>query len=230
MVNPKIYILISTYKRPEYLPQCLDSLYDAQEYGSNVKFILMDDGSPDKETEEALNNCKLNKQVIIYKENMGLRNRIIDFFDIVRKDKPDYIGILGNDVIMPKDWLKIMLEVHNTTDVDILSPNYLPSNPAFTLGQPDTDNKGYRRAYTVGVWLMKKEMIDDLYFDRTDLRGIKGSIQIIHQIKVDKTPNIGFTTKVVGNDIGHHSGLATEHIKSEEHREYSNEVGREVTW
>jgi len=226
----KILILFTAYKRFEYTRRSIKAIEDAQKYGPNVTFILINDGSPGKETSKILEGCKLNKRVINHKENIGLRNRTIDFFDIVRKDNPDFICKLDNDVMVPKNWLNDMLEVFRTTDVDILSANCNPSNPAYTIGIDDVENKGYRPSHTVGQWLMKKEMIDDVCFERTSLRGIWGSIHIMYQIVYEKKPNIGFTTKVVCENLGHNTGKHPEAIKTDEYRKYYKESGRHVTW
>ena len=228
--NLSVYIYIPTYKRPEYLKACLEHMEKAQEYSSGVKFFIINDGSPDDGTKEILEGCKLNKVIINHEENQGLRNTTIDFLDIAVKERPDFICKVDNDFMVPKNWLNNLFEVFNTTDVDVLSPDYAPSHPAYTVATGDIENKGYRPSPTVGMWLMRTSILDDMVFDRTSLSGIRGSIYIMYQIVAEKEPNIGFTTKVVGNNYGHWSGNHKKTIKTKEYKDYYKEVGRAVSW
>jgi len=226
----KIAIFLPTYKRPEYTVQCIKALEEAQEY-KNTSFYLVDDGSNDG-TDEILKNAKLpNKTVIVYPENVGLRFNTIKFFDWAREEKVDIIGVVGNDALMPKNWLNGMLDALLNTDLDVASLNHLPSNPAFRQGQNDTEGKGYRKADNlVGLWFMDRRLTDDLVFEHSSLSGIRGSEIILRQIKIGKEPNIGWVTSMTALDLGHWSGKAEGHIKSKAHRRYSNEIGRPVSW
>ena len=195
-----------------------------------MEFCLCDDGSED-DTLNIFDTSNLPTSYMLHKENRGLRNTIIEFFNAVGDRGCDFIGIIGNDVLMPKNWLNKMLDVFERTDADILSPNYLPSNPAYKLGVDDTEGKGYRPARgVVGIWLMKKSMIDDVIFEHHPVWGIKGAMNIMWQIKMEKDPNIGWVPEVEAQDIGHWSGKHPEHIKSPEHAEYYAAVGRKVGW
>ena len=217
------------YKRPEYTKLCIKALEEAQAY-PRTAFYLVDDGSEDG-TREILEKSTLPKRVTINKENKGLRDTVIDFFETVRDKDYDFIAIVGNDVLMPKDWVKKMIDKFEVTDADVLSPNYMPSNPAYAFGQTDDKGLGYRpEKMIVGLWFMKIEMIKDLIFERFHLWGIKGSKQLLTQIKLDKDPKIGWNTDVMAQDLGHWSGKHPDHIKTMEHLEYYNEVGRNLSY
>ncbi len=207
-IDLKIAVFMSHYKRPEYTKIALDNLENAQEY-KNTDFYIVDDNNP----------------------NYGLRDRIIDFFDNVRGKGYDLLCKVDNDCVVPKNWLNKVVDVFSKTDADILSPNVMPSNAAFTYGQDDTEGKGYRPSEIVGgLWCMKSECIDGLEFTKYGTNGLVGAISILKQIVTEKDLNIGWIPDLIVEDVGHWSGIHKDHIKSREHFEYSLEVSREVAW
>lgn len=169
-------------------------------------------------------------KVFEHKGEKGLREAIMDFFNIV-KGKYDIIAKIDNDCVVPQGWMDTITEIFQTTDVDILSPNVVPSNAALTYGDNTENELGYRRGKIVGgLWCMKVKMLEDIVFSHYEVGGIKGAFNILKQIVLDKQPNIGWTTKVTIQDIGHWSGSHPEHIKSKEHEQYSLEIGRKIAW
>jgi glycosyltransferase involved in cell wall biosynthesis len=207
----------------------MDALEASQEYGAGTKFFLFDDGSCDG-TLEILMASNLPKMVITHKENIGLRNTIIEFFDIVRDRKFDYLIKMDNDCEVPKNWINELVQIMHSTNADIISPNVLPSNAAFEHGEEDIHGLGYRSSQAVGgLWCMKKSMIEGLYFEKAGF-GIRGAFNILKQIILEKEPKIGWTEKVTVQDIGHWSGEHPKHIKNESHAQYSAHVGRSIVW
>lgn len=220
--------LVTCYKRPEYTYQCVKALEEAQDYKDTL-FHLWDDGSNDG-TDEILNDSKLNKRVVIGKDNRGLRNILIDFLELT-SSQSKYICVVGNDCLMPKNWMNDILEVFNKSDADILSPDVFPSHAALRLGKPDTEGLGYMPSdYVGGLWFMKRSMIDGMKFERYNVVGINGAFEILNQIILDKEPKIGWVPNVVVQDIGHWSGKHPLCIKSDEHRDYYSEINRKVSW
>lgn len=220
-------VLVPCYKRPEYTMKCIVSLERSQEY-VDTDFYLIDDGSNDG-TYEILSDAKLNSIVITRAESSGLRNTIIDFFELIKNEKYEYIAKMDNDCIVPKNWLNDLINVLETTDADIVSPNVMPSNAAFHYGTDS--NKGYRPSEFVGgLWCMKAKLIKDVYFERFSPNGISGAHNLLKQIVVENEAKVGWVPEVVVDDIGHWSGTHPEHIKSEDHRIYSAEIGRGVSW
>lgn len=206
--NSRIAILVPCYKRPEYTELCLKALQDSQEY-PNAEFQVINDEEP----------------------NLGLRERIIDFFDYVKERDFEFIAKMDNDCLVPKNWLNDILAVFNKSDADILSPNVIPSNAAYTYGKDDLENKGYRPAEIVGgLWVMKTSLLKDMYFERVGTEGLTGAISILKQIATEKEPKIGWVSNVNVEDMGHWSGKHNLHIKSKEHEIYSKEVGRQIAW
>lgn len=225
----KTAILLPAYKRPEYTQKCVRALEDAQEYPETL-FMLVDDGSNDA-TAEIFVKSELPKNVVIHYENRGLRNVLIDFIEWVRLGDFELLGVIGNDCVVPKDWLTTIERHFRITTADILSPNVFPSNAAFKFGKEDTEGLGYRPSKIVGgLWYMRRDMIEGISFDRFEVRGIKGAFNILDRIIIEKDPKIGWVTDVVVQDLGHWSGQHPEHIKSEPHRQYYEEVGRRIVW
>lgn len=203
----KVAFFLSYYKRPEYLQKTLDSLKE-QEY-DNVDFYIVEDDNP----------------------NTGLRNRTIDFFESIRDKKYDVLMKGDADCIFPKDYIKEMVKYLNITDADILSANVEPSNAAFTYGKADKENKGYRPSEIVGgLWVFRKSLIEGMYFERHELKGLLGAVSLLRQIVTEKEPKVGWIKEVTVQDVGHWSGAHKEHVRSKEHFEYSKEVGRSVAW
>lgn len=206
--QPKIALFLSHYKRPEYTELAIDALKNAQEY-HNTDVFIVDDNNP----------------------NLGLRQRIIDFFNTVRGQKYDILAKMDNDCIVPKNWLNDIVNVMRNSDADILSPNVVPSNAAFVYGREDIDKKGYRPADIVGgLWCMKASLIEDMYFESHPTNGLTGAISILKQICVEKEPKIGWVADVIVEDVGHWSGKHKLHIKTKDHELYSKEVGRQIGW
>jgi hypothetical protein len=208
MSQPKIAFFMSFYKRPEYTELCMKSIKDSQEY-VNTDFYIVEDDNP----------------------NVGLRNRIIDFFEVIKDKGYDILIKMDSDCMVPRNYVNDMVKVLTSTDADILSPNVIPSNAAFTYGREDLENKGYRPAEIVGgLWCMKADLIKDMYFERHPTTGLMGAISILKQICVEKEPKIGWVADVTVEDVGHWSGKHQLHIKSKEHETYSKEAGRQIAW
>ena len=223
----KVEILCPAFRRPEYTAQCIKALEETTY--DNCLFHLWDDGSCDG-TDRILQASSLNKRVVVNPENMGLRNILINFLEIVNKDT-EFIAVVGNDCLMPKNWLNDMLAVFAKSDADILSPDVNPSHAALRLGRPD-EGQGYMPSdYVGGLWFMKRSMIEGMAFERyPNLQGINGAFEILKQIIMDKEPKIGWVPSVVVEDIGHWSGTHEKNIKSDEHREYYAQVNRRISW
>lgn len=208
MADLKIAVFLSHYQRPEYTQMCLDALYSAQEY-HNTEIIIVEDDNP----------------------NLGLRERVIDFFDYVKNRDFDVLAKMDNDCLVPKNWLNDMVERLYNTDADILSPNVEPSNAAYTYGREDIDKKGYRPAEIVGgLWVMGASLIKDMYFERVGTEGLTGAISILKQIVTEKEPKVGWVPEVIVQDVGHWSGKHKLHLKNKEHEQYSKIVGRQIAW
>lgn len=229
MCADRVAVFVPCYKRPEYTKKLIESVEGAQLY-DGVDFYLFDDGSND-ETAEILRSAKLNTILSINKENRGLRNCVIDFFEMVEKEDYQYLVKLDNDVTVPQNWLDNLISIFKNTKVDILSPNVVPSDAAYKFGKDDQNNNWYRPSKIVGgLWAMRSHLPKGINFERHSVGGIVGAFQCLNQIILEKEPEVGWAHTITVQDIGHWSGQHPEHIKSEDHAEYSAEVGRRVAW
>ena len=226
----KVEILLPAFKRPEYTHQCIKALEEAQAY-DNCLFHLWDDGSCDC-TDSILQQSSLNKRVVISPENRGLRNVLINFIELVQPTT-EFICVVGNDCLMPKNWMNDMLAVfERNPEVDILSPDVTPSHAALRMGEPDVEGKGYMRSsYVGGLWFMRRKLVEGMSFERYDASlGIKGAFEVLNQIILEKEPKIGWVPSVVVDDVGHWSGTHPLCIKSDEHKDYYANIGRKISW
>ena len=154
---------------------------------------------------------------------------MIEFIKQTR-GKYDLLGKVDNDCLVPKNWLDSIIDIFDTSDVDILSPNVMPSNAANKYGRR-VKGLPYMPAKIVGgLWFMKSELTKGIDFEDYNVTGVKGAHEVLKQIILEKDPKVGWTDKVVFEDMGHWSGKHPEHVKTKDHEEYSKEVGREVAW
>lgn len=219
-------VVVPCYKRPEYTEKCIRALEKAQEYVDTL-FYLVDDGSNDS-TESILRASSLPSYVVVNKEHKGLRDTLIDFFSFSKKFK--FAFKIDNDCVVPKNWLTLMKNILNEGQVDILSPNVYPSDAANKYGTPVFGLNYIPSRIVGGLWSMKTDLYKDIDFEHIETFGIKGAFNLLNQIIVEKEPVVGWLPTVVVQDIGHFSGKHPDHIKSEDHLNYSIEVGRPVSW
>jgi hypothetical protein len=125
MKKYKYGISITTYNRPEYLSQFLETFRNTNFLEGTVVRIL-DDDSSNKETLEMLNNFKIdNPNVELHIEhnlyNMGpvynYTKNIIKF----ENDDVDYIINLDSDSIHNPEWLNKINEINNHFGPKVLS-------------------------------------------------------------------------------------------------------------
>jgi len=200
--NLKVSVLVPCYKRSEYTNKCI----------------------------KALNHGKGEVEYEIFQHNgeSGLRQAIIEFIDNHRDY--DFLAKMDNDCVVPIGWMDQIIDIFDKSDVDILSPNVFPSDAANVYGKKVPGLIYMPASFVGGLWIMKGELIRDMEFVNYDVNGIRGAIALLRQIKNEKNPIIGWTKEVLIQDIGHWSGNHPDHIKSEEHQNYSFEVGREIAW
>jgi glycosyltransferase involved in cell wall biosynthesis len=222
--NLKVAILVPAYRRPEYTTECIKAIEEAQEY-PGVTFFLVDDGSEDG-TEDILRKANLTREVIIHSSSKGLRNVLIDYIEWARENDFDIMGVVGNDCLMPKNWLNDLINIFEKSDVQVLSPNVFPSNAACRYGKK-VDGLPYMPSKIVGgLWFMYVSLVKDLEFIRHNVSGIRGAFNILKQILIEKDPIVGWVDTVTVQDLGHWSGMHPGYIKSEEHARYYQEIGR----
>lgn len=227
----RILVIIPCYKRPEYTARCLDSILKAQEYGENVEFLLIDDGSKDG-TDDLLRAFPFKKTLWLSEYNHGLRSVLVDVFSFAQEQGFKYMVKMDNDCRVPENWLNELMKFLDSGHVDIISPNVMPSNAAFMYGRKEIEgHEGIRPSSIVGgLWAMPVYLLSGIDFEKHEVGGIKGAFHLLNQIILEKEPRVGWIPSVTVQDIGHWSGEHPEHISSESHREYSIEVGRGIAW
>lgn len=216
------------FRRPEYTLKCINALEKAQGY-IDTTFYLVDDNSQDG-TDSILHNSTLNKVVIINQNNKGLRNICVDFFEFAKKF--DVMVKIDNDCVVPENWLHSIHRFLDSGWVDVVSPNVFPSNAAYQYGSSENPQEpGIRPSKIVGgLWAMRTNLLDGIKFEKYATDGIRGAFALLNQMLLEKEPRVGWLPDVVVQDIGHFSGTHPDHIASEEHQEYSAQVGRKIAW
>jgi len=222
----KVAVLVPCFKRPEYTRLCIAALEKTRGQ-INADFYLVDDGSKDG-TEKILSMAMVSSTLIVNEETRGLRNVIIDFFELVRGKGYDYYAKMDNDCVVPDKWLDNLIDALDESGMDIVSPNVIPSNAAFVHGRGDDRIKP--SDIVGGLWCMKASMVDGIDFERFRPNGIQGAFNILKQIIYEKEAKVAWVSDVTVGDIGHWSGAHPLHIKSEDHAVYSAEIGRPVSW
>lgn len=235
MLQYKTAVIIPAYKRPEYTEECLKSIFEAQTYDDAI-FYFIDDGG----NKEVFEKYRRPQDKISYHQwPIGLRNSIIEFFKWVKEEREKegydftFISKVDNDCLVPKNWLNDLIHILETTKAEIISPNVSETQAATKYGREDTYGLGYRpSSFVGGLWTMRRTLIDSLFFEEADTTGIRGAFSLLHQIvrMNDPHPRIGWTDKVTFEDLGHWGGTHPKHIKSQDHLEYSSEVGRPIGW
>jgi len=130
-----------------------------------------------------------------------------------------------NDCLLPEGWFAFATKILDK--VDAISPAVSQSNAKNLLLEKDF--RPYRPAsFLGGVWLVKASKIAPARsFTSAGGSGIWGG-NILTECRTIKT--FGWSTQFVAQDVGYQKGTHPGHIKSEEHRKYSEEVGRKVNW
>lgn len=169
-MSVNIIIGLCTFKRPDLLKLCLESLADLNiPDGINVEIVVVDNEPSD-----------INKRIIdaanyIYlaEEKRGLvyaRNRFLNY---VTTQISDYIGFIDDDEVASQDWLVDMLSAINKTDADAVSGPVeivIPENsPAYLkYAYQFSKAREYKQTKTLpmgNVFFKTKLIADGLRFD-----------------------------------------------------------------
>lgn len=111
MENPKVSIIIPTYKRSSMLRRAIESVLN-QSY-SNIEVIVVDDNDSDsqyrKENELFMEQYATNPKVVYLKHNKNLNGAVARNTGI-RVARGSYIGFLDDDDAFHKDKIKFQLK------------------------------------------------------------------------------------------------------------------------
>jgi glycosyltransferase involved in cell wall biosynthesis len=114
--SPKIGMAILAHERPDYLEQCLDSLFATNLRGYDVTFLLIDDGSRDPRVREILEKKRgeAYRIVRIYAPKGpncagAAINRAMK--ELLRLQEFDIVGWTDPDALYHPDWLDHLMRV-----------------------------------------------------------------------------------------------------------------------
>lgn len=113
----KLGILITTYNRPAYLRECLDSLKRADLSGCVVNII--DDASTDAETIRLITSSGYG--YMHNAQNKGIKNSLLQGCDILFNNGFDIVMNLDGDAIVRNDFVQRILEIHAQFPNDIVT-------------------------------------------------------------------------------------------------------------
>jgi glycosyltransferase involved in cell wall biosynthesis len=102
----KIGILITTFNRPNYLQQTLESISQADLLGANI--LIVDDCSVDVQTQTLIKPYRTIRNI----KNLSIRHSLQIGFDRLAKDGCTLLVNLDSDVIVRRDFLSKLLELH----------------------------------------------------------------------------------------------------------------------
>lgn len=111
----KIGLLITTFNRPEYLRQTLDSLSRCDLTGINI--LIVDDCSRDPQTIELIRPYTVMRNI----RNISIRYSMQIGFDRLVSDGCDVLINLDADVIVRKDFLSKLIELYTLFPDRIIS-------------------------------------------------------------------------------------------------------------
>ena len=120
-----ISVVIPTYKEPEYLDLCIESILSGQKYKNEIVIIV--DGTLDV-NQTVIDKYKNQVVPIIFETNYGQTKATN--FGVYSASNRDVL-IVNDDNVFPKDWDSILLENYNSQN-DVVSPNQIePYNSIF---------------------------------------------------------------------------------------------------
>lgn len=123
MKEPLISVIIAAYKIEQYLGKCLDSIL-SQTY-TNLEVIIVNDGSPDKVHEIALEYVESDCRVkLLDKENGGLSDARNAGLDVANGE---YIVIIDGDDYIEQNMIELMYNrvIETSSDVCMCGINII---------------------------------------------------------------------------------------------------------
>lgn len=111
----KVGIVLTCYKRPQYLRRTLDTLKHT-DFPPKCKLVIIEDNGKDFGVINQINNFVLNIPVkrIFNNKNLGVRYSLLKGFRELEKDCNIFTNI-DSDVLLKPNWLKEILYLHEYT-------------------------------------------------------------------------------------------------------------------
>lgn len=123
-MNSLISVIIPIYNVEKYLKRCVDSVLN-QTY-NNLEIVLVDDGSPDNSGKICDDYAKSDSRIkVVHKKNGGLSSARNAGLDIATGE---YVSFIDSDDWVEKDLYKVLTDIANENDVDIIISQFKSGN------------------------------------------------------------------------------------------------------
>lgn len=106
----KIGLILTTFNRPNYLKECLNSLAYADLSGLN-EILIIDDCSTDLTVKTLLSNIKFQARIHYNEQNKGIKGNLIFGYDELFKNN-DIVINLDSDALVSKDFVSALLKLN----------------------------------------------------------------------------------------------------------------------
>jgi len=117
-----ISVIIPTYRNPKCLDICLESIFRTQKHSNEI--IVVIDGY-EEESLHIIEKYKNKVDFLSLEQNMGMQYAL----NIgVYKANNEWILIVNDDNVFPKDWDEILL--HDKQDKLVITPNQIERKPS----------------------------------------------------------------------------------------------------
>jgi glycosyltransferase involved in cell wall biosynthesis len=182
----RIGLLITSYNRPSYLMQCLESI-KAADLPSVVKILIVDDASTDPETIKLINEFEIKDQFIakfIKSQNRSIKDSIFGGSEMLFAAGCDYVVNLDGDAIVRKDFLIKLIDLaiefplHIVTGFNCLTKNKNGTERHKILEEGNGWNK---KASVGGINMCYDEVTYCEYIRPALLKSIKEHLNWDHQ-------------------------------------------------
>lgn len=175
-MDASVSILYITYNRLAYTKVTLPAL--VENAGANFELTIVDNGSTDGTVdylrEFARRHRKQIKHVFFLEKNMGISTPTNAFW---RTSNAEFLGKVDNDTLVPRNWLKRLLEAHQRVpDLGVIGGFH------FNLGYVDVPALEKRVVSVDGVQLIPDAYIGGCcYLFRRSLQRLIGDLAISPQ-------------------------------------------------
>lgn len=201
----ELSIIITSYKNPELLRVCIDSIkrnYTGQDFE-----IIIADSETEERTELMMREDYPEIRFISSKENIGFQALVKKAYEMVRGE---YVLILNGDIIIKKDSIEKLLDyVKNHPEVGIAGPRLLNFNETlqyscFRYYKPIT--VVYRRTFLGRLGFAKKHLDNFLMkdFDHKSIKEVDwlmGSALMTSKKAIDKVGLMDSRFKMYFEDV-----------------------------
>lgn len=122
-----IVFLILHYKNFSVTERCIESILQLIRFETNIKIVVVDNGSEDKSTIQLKENYSNREEIdlVFLKSGNGFsRGNNIGYEYIKNKYKVDFLVVTNNDIIFSqRDFILIMLEEYKKYKYFVMGPN-----------------------------------------------------------------------------------------------------------